>query len=324
MEITKYIKELLLAHDSVALPELGTFKLIFKEAEIKNSSEKNNKEFAPPHKSIVFDINKITDDEVVSTYISSLENIDQEAAEKRLSESIKQIRSVLAKGERVAFDEVGFLFYDQKNILQFEADEDSMLLNDSFGLSDIKVSELEPSVVEKDKEKNNGLLLLLLILLPLVLLVGFFAYKTDYFRDFSTSNSDIISANQNNANDNTTVEFTDNNNANNTAATDSLNNVAQNNNLDTAKTITENNEVIAVVEEDNGNTMKKFYLVVGSFSIATNAEKLKADLKSKGFNTEVYKGDGYNRVTINGQEPNLEGYVPQTKIWKFGCGNVNM
>ena len=70
MEISQYIKEILLLNDCVIIPDFGGFVANYKPAMIENNR------FFPPTKEIAFNNKLISNDGLLINYISEAEGVD--------------------------------------------------------------------------------------------------------------------------------------------------------------------------------------------------------------------------------------------------------
>lgn len=317
MDISSYIKDLLIVHDSVALPRIGTFKLVYRSSEITKTETGDNK-LTPPTKRIAFDGEAIKDDNVLKNHIADVYELSPEKAAAKVEDAMKALRTKLAKGESIVFDEIGSLYYDAHDILRFDPEPDSILLNESFGLGTINLTELPPdeekvpafaSETPEKKESKSLWRILLLILLPLIIILAFVGYKTDFFRDFSAlayndhqTNAETVT--EDNPAENIPAPLPpaeDKDTTENTAETTDNETDTESTEATPADTETAEEE-LQVVVEDNGSPTKKYYLVVGSFSKPENAQNLKQSMDNKGFEAQIFSADNYNRVTIGGYD----------------------
>ena len=136
MEISQYIKELLLLNDCVIIPEFGGFVANYKPATIENN------QFFPPTKEIAFNNKLISNDGLLINYISEAEGIDYFNAKQKLDSFVEETMLNLERNRNVYFEGVGYLHYDSRENLQFEPQLKQNLLVDSYGLQNFSYEKL--------------------------------------------------------------------------------------------------------------------------------------------------------------------------------------
>ncbi len=136
MEISQYIKEILLLNDCVIIPDFGGFVANYKPATIENN------QFFPPSKEIAFNNKLISNDGLLVNYISEAEGIDYFNAKQKLDSFVEETLLSLEKNRNVYFEGVGYLHYDSRENLQFEPQLKQNLLVDSYGLQNFSYEKL--------------------------------------------------------------------------------------------------------------------------------------------------------------------------------------
>ena len=147
MEISQYIKEILLLNDCVIIPEFGGFVANYKPATIENN------QFFPPSKEIAFNNKLISNDGLLVNYISEAEGIDYFNAKQKLDSFVEETLLSLEKNRNVYFEGVGYLHYDSRENLQFEPQLKQNLLVDSYGLQNFSYEKLYQRQVPKPAVK---------------------------------------------------------------------------------------------------------------------------------------------------------------------------
>lgn len=148
MNIEKYITGLLYRYDCVIIPGLGGFVANHSPASINHVT----KVAFPPSKSIIFNKNLITNDGLLADTIAREENISYAAANSKVAVFVAFCREKLQRRERVEFEELGVLYYDQENNIQFKPEFSANFLAESFGLMPVAANELAKAVEEKKEE----------------------------------------------------------------------------------------------------------------------------------------------------------------------------
>lgn len=179
MEISHYIKEILLLNDCVIIPEFGGFVANYKPASIENN------QFFPPSKEVSFNNKLISNDGLLINYISETEEIDYFNAKQKLENFVDETMLTLERNRNVYFEGVGYLHYDSRENLQFEPQLKQNLLVESYGLQNFsyeklyqrqmpkpafKVEYREPVPVIFEKRKLKKLVIAIPLLIALALI----------------------------------------------------------------------------------------------------------------------------------------------------------
>ena len=145
MKLAKYIHELLLDNETVIIPGFGAFVSTYKPAEIKEN------EIIPPSKDISFTRQFRNNDGLLVANVAKKNKLSQINALKRIERERENMLYQLDKGETVTLENIGILFNDEKNEIQFTPFQDDNLLMDSFGFEKITVAD----TVEKPVDTQN-------------------------------------------------------------------------------------------------------------------------------------------------------------------------
>ncbi|BBE17927.1 hypothetical protein AQPE_2086 [Aquipluma nitroreducens] len=276
MEISQYIKELLLLNDCVIIPEFGGFVANYKPATIENN------QFFPPTKEIAFNNKLISNDGLLINYISEAEGIDYFNAKQKLDSFVEETMLNLERNRNVYFDSVGYLHYDSRENLQFEPQLKQNLLVESYGLQNfsyeklyqrqmpkpaIKVEYREPVPVIFQQRKLKKLA----IAIPLLIAMALIPMK---------KNNEYLSKSDMGLWE-TLIQST---------PTAPIQTQEQN--------LTEKSINVTTAPEIE---QLKYFIIGGSFKSEENADKYIQQLKEQGYNGQnlgVFKG--LNRVAIKG------------------------
>lgn len=128
MEISQYIREILLLNDCVIIPEFGGFVANYKPAKVENN------QFFPPTKEVAFNNKLVSNDGLLINFISEAEGIDYFSAKQKLESFVDETLLNLEKKRNVYFEGIGYLHYDSRENLQFEPQLKENLLVESYGL----------------------------------------------------------------------------------------------------------------------------------------------------------------------------------------------
>ena len=133
MQIENYIQQLLFEHNCVVIPDFGGFIAEFKSVEIHPITHR----FTPPIKRIAFNEQLKVNDGLLSNTISREEGISMNEALEQIRIFVVNVREELRKNNNYIFQEVGKLYYNVENRLEFEPDKQVNYLEDSFGFQEL-------------------------------------------------------------------------------------------------------------------------------------------------------------------------------------------
>ena len=147
MQLSKFISELLLEHDCVTVPGLGSFLGNFKSAHYDLENEK----FYPPSKQISFNSQIKANDGLLAKFISEKSGLNYDDSLKEIHQEVLKITLNLKK-ESVLLKDIGELNLNKEENIVFNPLQTKNFLKDSFGLSPIFIKELiqENSLNEKE------------------------------------------------------------------------------------------------------------------------------------------------------------------------------
>ncbi len=196
MQVENYIQKLLFENNCVVIPNFGGFIAEFKSVEIHPITHR----FTPPSKRVAFNEQLNSNDGLLASTIARGEGIVIEDAYELIKQFILNINNELQSNNNYIFQEIGKLFYNIEDRLEFEPDTRVNYLEESFGFQELffkpidrKVTtmsstqrpvrpvvrkQLAPNVqLQKDNPEstakgNSSVLKMALIILPLLLLVG--------------------------------------------------------------------------------------------------------------------------------------------------------
>ncbi|HVD99247.1 MAG TPA: SPOR domain-containing protein [Cytophagaceae bacterium] len=197
MQIENYIQELLFEHNCVVIPDFGGFIAELKSVEIHPITHR----FMPPAKRIAFNEQLKVNDGLLATTIARREGLELAEAYEKIRQFVQAVREQLRSNNNYVFQEIGKLYYNIENRLEFEPDTRINYLEESFGLQELFFKPIDrtqrdmstpqrpvrpvvrkqiPTAGQAQKEiptqlagenKGSGLKMFLIIV-PLLLLVG--------------------------------------------------------------------------------------------------------------------------------------------------------
>jgi nucleoid DNA-binding protein len=138
MQLSQYISDLLYRYECVTLPNFGAFLSHPISARINEATS----DFYPPQKQLSFNAQLQSNDGLLASYISDVENISFEGATHKIEQQISQLKSRLEKGDTVEFKHIGELTANEEGKLLFVPADSLNYMTESFGLA----SFVSPSV----------------------------------------------------------------------------------------------------------------------------------------------------------------------------------
>ncbi len=146
MSVDKHISHLLFEHDCVIIPQFGGFVGNYKSAKIDRITHK----FSPPSKEISFNKNLIHNDGLLANRISQEEKKSYPEANNFLKKYSEELKLSIKQGKKVEFSQIGVLYADEHQNIQFEPDYSANYLIDSFGLRTFHSPEVKKSEMKKE------------------------------------------------------------------------------------------------------------------------------------------------------------------------------
>lgn len=146
------ISELLYTHDFVVVPGFGGF---VSRPQLSHYSLSNDVLY-PPSKTVAFNVQLKQNDGVLANWLKEKINCDFIAATKHLEEFSAHCKMLLDTKNRLEFENLGLFYVDFEKNICFEPKVEVNFLIDSFGLSSVTLKELErEEVVTKPIIETN-------------------------------------------------------------------------------------------------------------------------------------------------------------------------
>ncbi|WP_298526872.1 SPOR domain-containing protein [uncultured Christiangramia sp.] len=145
MNISNYIQDLLYRYECVVLPGFGAFLAQKQSAFI----DENSNEFFPPKKVISFNRQLIKNDGLLANYIAEIENVKYQTANNMIQEYVYDLESSLQNASKTRLENIGELYLDSEDKLQFEPVTNVNFLTQSFGLDTYKALPVNREVYKK-------------------------------------------------------------------------------------------------------------------------------------------------------------------------------
>lgn len=118
IDIGAYLGELLFDHQTVNVPGLGGFVTQYKPATIDQVQGR----ISPPGKSLTFNRNLVLDDGLLVNFIKEKHGLSYSEAQQVVAEYVKDVLAAIERREIVVFPNLGRLYRDFENNLQFLPD----------------------------------------------------------------------------------------------------------------------------------------------------------------------------------------------------------
>lgn len=150
-ELSDVVGVLLLRNNCVVIPGFGGFvaKVVSAQIDVAKGV------ITPPKKALSFNKNLNNNDGLLISTLAQERNISFDEASSVVSSKVREIKSNLDKGERVHFQNVGFLFTNKAGAISFEQDRFFNLLLSSYGLSNVHfvAEEKEEKTIKAESQK---------------------------------------------------------------------------------------------------------------------------------------------------------------------------
>lgn len=150
MKIEQYISELLYQYDCVIVPGLGGFVANYKSATIQPVQNT----FLPPSKSVSFNKNLNISDGLLANFIAQKEVSSFDVASKKIEEYVAQTNKGLKLKKRILLKDIGTLFLDSENRTQFEPQNTTNYLLESYGLPVYQKQPIKRTTIEEKITKE--------------------------------------------------------------------------------------------------------------------------------------------------------------------------
>ncbi len=148
MVLDGYISELLYRYNCVMVPGLGAFLTQMKSAVINTSTNS----FYPPSKIISFNEQVVTNDGLLVSHIASVENLSYEETLTQVLESVADWKGKLKQKEHINIADIGELWLNNNDKIQFQPVYGVNYLTSSFGMSSFVAAPVTREVLKSEVE----------------------------------------------------------------------------------------------------------------------------------------------------------------------------
>ena len=160
LTIAESISDLLFQNDFVIVPGLGAFVREMGSANVNVITH----QFNQPSANIAFDANRREDNDLLASYLSSVNNVPIEEARKLVLIFVNDCFSNLKAGKTVDISGLGTLSFNAMQEIDFEQDKSVNHNPDAFGLCDFSAvpvfqsktkEEIKTEIEQQQKDKNT-------------------------------------------------------------------------------------------------------------------------------------------------------------------------
>ena len=146
MVLECYISDLLYRYNCVVVPGFGAFLSQHKSAVLN----KHTNSFYPPSKSLSFNKQLGSNDGLLVTYISEIENCSYEEMLQKVVAQVKEWQGILDNGERLTLENIGSLKSNKEGKVLFQPSYQLNHLTSSFGLSSFVSTPISREVLKEE------------------------------------------------------------------------------------------------------------------------------------------------------------------------------
>ena len=139
--LSKMVKEIILDHDEVTLPGVGTFVAELVPASFTDKGYIIN----PPYRRLYFVQSKDGQDEAIANLYASSNGVSFQDAEAIVNKFLSEMKSILEEKKFIIFPGLGRLRATKENNFFFVADEDLDIFPSGFGLEPVSLRTHEES-----------------------------------------------------------------------------------------------------------------------------------------------------------------------------------
>lgn len=290
MQLSKLVSELLVEHDCVTVPGLGSFLGNFKSAHYDLENEK----FYPPSKQISFNSQIKANDGLLAKHMSEKSNTEYDLSLKEIHQEVIKITLSLKK-QSVELKDIGELNLNKEGNIVFTPSLAKNFLKDSFGLSPIYIKELSKEEGFNKKEISFK---------PKVRSIK----KSKFYQSAAVWACLIFGA--------SSIYY----NINNDLLEQKLayeQNLRNESFSKVQKAVFDLGSLPSLTININRKA-SQFYIIAGAFRVSKNAENLVATLKEKGYDSKVLplNEKGLNPVAFEGFSNRVEAVKGLRSIQK--------
>jgi len=149
LSIEKHVFELLKHYDCVIITGLGGFILNRRNAYINKITQK----IYPPSKKLGFNKNLYENDGLLANYLVQIEDISYDEACVEILKFSRKAKLKLKKGESIIFENIGEIYYNQNESIEFKATGLFNFDAQSYGMKEFQLT--EQKIEQKQLHQNK-------------------------------------------------------------------------------------------------------------------------------------------------------------------------
>ena len=184
------IVQLIIQHDCVVIPEFGGF--VTKAIPSKIDYDKGI--MSPPSKQLLFNIQLLNNDGLLTTEISSVNKISYADASNEIVRKVSEYHAALKEGKKITIHKVGTFQRNQEGLLIFEQDRFFNFLMASYGLDNIQfvpAKEITKEIILTPRKSNKWKYAAAACLLPIAFYSFWIPLKTNVLSSRMISVNDL-------------------------------------------------------------------------------------------------------------------------------------
>lgn len=149
MVLERYICELLYRYNCVVVPEFGAFLTQRKSAGL----HKNSNTFYPPSKTLSFNNQLTVNDGLLISYMATAENSEYEKVLEKVNEIVRDWKLKLKQGHKISLENIGEIWLNEEEKMQFQPFNKVNYLTASFGLSSFVAAPITREILKEEVEE---------------------------------------------------------------------------------------------------------------------------------------------------------------------------
>jgi cell division septation protein DedD len=302
--VNQYLCDLLYDHDCVIVPRLGGFLASYTGARLHPVHHT----LEPPSRRVAFNVFLRQNDGLLASRVSQSEGITYSEALQLIEKWVTSCHKELSDGKKYLIEDIGLLYYDREQNIQFDPLTAVNYLRESFGLGPVRflpvtaddqqkktkhldLISIRPSVKAASQNRSNRKSQLKkfaggLMVAAAIVWMGLNAYlvlRNDHPVTATRTGSENINeakVAQPDADAKVSIESTA------SILSVPVNVDTHRQEVQPAEPVAMNEEIKSVEPETQpvvAGNKSNYYVIAGAFRISSNAEGLVTDLQSKGF-----------------------------------------
>jgi len=315
------IVQLIIQHDCVVIPEFGGF--VTKAIPSKIDYDKGI--MSPPSKQLLFNIQLLNNDGLLTTEISSVNKTSYADASNEIIRKVSEYNTVLKEGKKITIHKVGTFQRNQEGVIIFEQDRFFNFLMASYGLDNIQfvpAKEITKEIILTPRKSNKWKYAAAACLFPIAFYSFWIPLKTNVLSSKMISIHDLNPFHKANKINYIKIPLKSQKEkltTNSSSIEEQYKQVDLSSDFwfyqydeETSFTVRKEQEVVPIKIEEpiSDNTEKEteiinlnpstYNCIAGCFSNRNNANLLVSKLKLKGYDASILPGGNLYRVSIGG------------------------